>query len=298
MDEFWEKKWLQEDTWRLLRQRMPTPGDYPDPGTGLTVYRRDASECVSNCVYRPQIIFIVHGRKSAIVAGQRFAYGPGQYLLTGVDMPAQARAVEVEAGKPFFSLVVPLDKGVLDQLLMEMENSPVSGTEQKALGVAQADVHLWRVFHGLAELLAMPDDARILAPLYRKELHYRLLHGPLGEQLRQLYLPGTPSRHIAATIAWLRENFAAPLHIKELAQRAHLSESMLFRQFKKVTSLTPLQFQKHLRLQEAHRLMVTERLDANNASLRVGYESPHQFNREYKRLFGQPPRRDVSNWRA
>lgn len=298
MDNLREGAWLREETVRLLLRHLPTAGDYPSPVAGMTLYRRDASEHVANCVYRPQVILIAQGWKSAVVAGQKVTYGAGQFLLTGVDMPAQARAVEVTPGKPFLSIMVSLDKGILDQLLMETDSSQNPAGVPSALGVADADTRLWRVFHHLAELFDAPEDAPAMGPLYLKELHYRLLTGPLGGQLRQLYLPGTPSRHIAGAISWLRENFATPLHIKELARRANLSESVLFRQFKKVTSLTPLQFQKQLRLQEAHRLMVAEHMDANTASLTVGYESPHQFNREYKRLFGQPPLRDVSQWRG
>ena len=297
MDNLREGAWLREETVRLLLRHLPTAGDYPSPVAGMTLYRRDASEHVANCVYRPQVILIAQGWKSAIVAGQKVTYGTGQFLLTGVDMPAQARAVEVTPGKPFLSIMVSLDKGILDQLLMETENSQ-NVAVPSALGVAAADTRLWRVFHHLAELFDAPEDVPVMAPLYLKEMHYRLFTGPLGGQLRQLYLPGTPSRHIAEAISWLRENYATPLHIKELARRANLSESVLFRQFKKVTSLTPLQFQKQIRLQEAHRLMVAEHMDANTASLTVGYESPHQFNREYKRLFGQPPLRDVSQWRG
>ncbi|MBR3665345.1 MAG: AraC family transcriptional regulator [Desulfovibrio sp.] len=297
-DECSERDWLREETVRLLSRHLPKSGDYPGPVAGMTIYRRDASERVTGCIYGAQIIAIVQGRKRALVAGQRVAYGAGQYLLTGVDLPAQARAVEVEAGRPFFSMLIALDKALLDQLLMETDNCHMPEAEQTALGVAEADVRMWRVFHSLAELFENPQDVPVIAPLCLKALHYRLLTGPLGGQLRQLYLPGTTSRHIAGAIAWLRQNFTAPLRISDLAQRVNLSESMLFRQFKKVTSLTPLQFQKQLRLQEAQRLMITEHMDANTASLSVGYESPHQFSREYKRFFGQPPLRDANQWRA
>ncbi|MBQ9537060.1 MAG: AraC family transcriptional regulator [Desulfovibrionaceae bacterium] len=293
-----EAEWLREQTLQVLLRHIPKAGDYASPLADMMFFRRDKSERVVNCVYKPQVILIVQGEKSAVVAGQTVKYGTGQYLLTVVDLPAQSRCVEATPEQPFFSIMISLDKTLIDQLLMATENSKNMLDDPAALGVADVDTRLWRVIHNLTELFDTPEDVGILAPLYMKELHYRLLCGPLGGRLRHLYLPGTPSRHIAGAIAWLRENFAAPLHIKDLARRANLSESMLFRQFKKVTSLTPLQFQKQLRLQEAHRLMVSESMDANTASLCVGYESPQQFSREYKRLFGLPPLRDVTQWRA
>ncbi|MBQ7738767.1 MAG: AraC family transcriptional regulator [Desulfovibrionaceae bacterium] len=298
MNVFSERDWLLNDTASLLASHLPKTGDYSTCVPSLTVYRRDLSEHALNCVYTPQIIVVVLGQKSAQVGGRKVVCEAGEYLLTCVDMPASERVVAATDGKPYFSMQITLDKDVLDQLLLETESVCVPKTAQTAVCVAKANTRMWRIFHSLAELLTTPEDALLLAPLYIKELHYHLLQGPLGWQLRQVYLPGTPSRHIAWVIAWIRENFTAPLKIAELARLANLSESMLFRQFKKVTSLTPLQFQKQLRLQEAHRLMVVERLDANSASLSVGYTSPHQFSREYKRFFGAPPLRDANRWRA
>ncbi|MCR5256646.1 MAG: AraC family transcriptional regulator [Desulfovibrio sp.] len=164
---------------------------------------------------------------------------------------------------------------------------------------ASADQRLLRVFRDLAVFAETPEDESFMGPLLLQELHWRLLTGPLGGLVRRIYLPGGIPRQIACAVSWLRENYAKPLRIKELARRVNLSEAALFRQFKQATSLAPLQFQKRLRLEEARRLMVADRMDASsNASFAVGYESPHQFSREYKRLFGQPSLRDASRQRA
>lgn len=276
-----------------LLRRMPEPGDYPAVIEGVTTYRRDESLQLDNCIYCPLVTLVVQGFKSSLVGNQALDYQGGQYMITGVDMPSVSHIKDATPESPFLSMTIFLDRAIIGQLILETPPNLITGNNERGMCVATADVDTLRAFQRVAELIEKPGDVPVLGPMVLKELHYRLLTGPHGNRLRQLNTPGSQSSQIAGAVSWLKTHFTEPLHIEELAYKANVSESTLHRQFKKLTTLSPLQYQKRMRLHEAQRLMLVEKMDANSASLAVGYESPHQFNREYKRLFGQPPMRDV-----
>lgn len=277
----------------ILLRRMPEPGDYPAVIDGLTTYRRDESLQLDNCIYCPLVTLLVQGFKSSLVGNQVLEYRSGQYMITGVDMPSVSHIREATPDSPFLSMTLFLDRTIIGQLILETPPNLITKNDERGMCVATADIDTLFAFHRLAELLDKPADLPVMGPMIVKELHYRLLTGPHGNRLRQLNTPGSPNSQIASAVTWLKTHFAEPLRIQDLAIKVNMSESTLYRQFKKLTTLSPLQYQKRMRLHEAQRLMVVEKLDANSTSLAVGYESPHQFNREYKRLFGQPPVRDV-----
>ena len=245
----------------MLLRMMPEAGDYPAAIDGLTTYRRDEALQLDNCIYCPLVTLVVQGFKSSLVGNQALEYQSGQYMITGMDMPSVSQIKDAAPETPFLSMTMFLDRTIIGQLITETSPNLISGGDERGMCVATADIDTLRVFHQLAKLIEKPGDAPVMGPMVTKELHYRLLMGPHGNHLRQLNTPGSQSSQIAGAVSWLKT---------------------------KLTTLRPLQYQKRMRLHEAQKLMLVEKMDANSASLAVGYESPHQFNREYKRLFGQP----------
>lgn len=280
---------LQEKLLRL----MPEPGLFPVGIAGLRLHRKNEPAPPNHCLYNPLVIVVIQGFKRSIVGNQELRYGRGHYMITGVDMPSISNVTQATPEEPFLSVTMDLDRAVIGQLLLETPKERAVSNIRRGMSVSDAETDLLIAIERMVDLLDKPADLKIMVPLISKEIHYRLLTGPQGDVLRQLNTPGSQSNQIVEAVSWLRENYREPLRIEDLAARASMSPSTLHRQFKKVTTISPLQYQKRLRLHAARRLMLLEDMDANSASLAVGYESPQQFNREYKRLFGQPPRRDV-----
>ncbi len=282
---------------KLLRW-MPGSGDYPTAIEGLTFFRRDQANQLENCFYKPLVAVIVQGFKRSVIGSEEYRYGENHCLVTGVDMPSVNYITDASPEQPFLGLFIDLDKYLITQLAAEIPPSSRLGNgSYKGMSVAEVDPDVLGAFLRLAELLDKPDQIPVLAPMIIREIHYRLLIGPQGEHLRMVNTLGTQSNQIAKTITWLRGNYKEPLQVDELAKKVNMATSTFHRHFRQVTTLSPLQFQKRLRLYEAQRLMLVENEDAAIAAMAVGYESPTQFNREYKRLFGEPPHRHVSQLR-
>lgn len=279
---------------KLLLKRMPEPGKCSTAVEGLFMSRRESDDHVENCFYRPSVGLVVQGSKRSVVGSDEYSYGENQCLVVSVDMPSSFFASGATHERPFLAVSLDLDRYLISRLVMELPTVPAAGNEScKGVAVTDATPDLLNAFLRLAELLEKPEEVAFLAPVVIQEIHYRLLRGPLGNNLRRFSTFGTQSNQIAQAIAWLRDNYREPLHVETLARRVNMGTSTFHRHFKEVTSLSPLQYHKKLRLYEAQRLMLTEDADAASAGLAVGYESPTQFNREYKRMFGEPPRRDV-----
>ena len=262
---------------------------------GAGIYRRDESDIAENCFYRPLVTVTIQGSKWSTVGGEKFYLNENEYLVATVDMPAQNYVVGATPKKPFLSIAMDLDKHLVSQLISE-NPSLISKDDArcKGAGVAKIDAELLDAFLRLYKLSEKPKEAEILSPVIIREIHLRLLMGPLGKHLRGINTPDSAGSQVAKAISWLRENFREPLTINKLSNLANMSAPSFHRHFKKITEMSPLQYQKHLRLYEAQRLMLVESETASNAAYAVGYESPTQFNREYKRLFGAPPRRSLS----
>jgi AraC-like DNA-binding protein len=279
---------------KLLRW-MPGTGDYPTAIEGLTIFRRDEANQPENCFYKPLVGVIVQGFKRSIIGSEEYRYGENHCLVAGVDVPSVNYITAASPEQPFLAVSLNLDKYLTTQLAAEIPPSSRPGNgSYKGMAVAAVDPDVLDAFLRLAELLEKPEQIPVLAPMIIREIHYRLLIGPQGERLRMVNTLGTQSNQIAKTITWLRDNYKEPLQVDELAGKVNMATSTFHRHFREVTTLSPLQFQKRLRLYEAQRLMLVENEDAAIVALAVGYEGPTQFNREYKRLFGEPPHRHVS----
>ena len=279
---------------KLLRW-MPETGLYPTAIEGLMIARHHDAKELENCIYKPMVAVVVQGFKRSLIGSEEYRYGENHCLVVGVDIPSANHVIVASPEQPFLAVALNLDKYLITQLAAEVPPSSGLGNgSYKGMAVAKVDPDVLGAFLRLAELLDKPDQIPVLAPMIIREIHYRLLIGPQGEHLRMVNTLGTQSNQIAKTVTWLRGNYKEPLQVDELAKKVNMATSTFHRHFRQVTTLSPLQFQKRLRLYEAQRLMMVENEDAATAAMAVGYESPTQFNREYKRLFGEPPHRHVS----
>ena len=261
---------------------------------GFAIYRRDHPTGPIFGLYEPSLTLLVQGRKRVMLGQEAFACGPSRYLLTSVNVPVIGQVVEASPERPYLCLFLKLDLGAARQLLID-HDLPAPGRRSSARGIAasSATPELFDAFSRLLAIADKPNDIPILGPLIHREIVYRLLTGEEGARFREIASSGSQSHRTAQAANWIRSNYARPLRIQELAASVKLGVSTLHHQFRAMTSMSPLQYQKQLRLQEARRLMLTENYDAGSAAMEVGYESTTQFSREYSRLFGQPPIRNV-----
>lgn len=279
-------------------QHMPHPGDYQTDIDSMILLRRELTSNSEKTFERPLAAFVIQGSKLSYFGGREYFYKENQCLVAGVDMPASFKAMPATPEQPFLSVFFYLDTKLITDLSMEMHQESTSkNMECEGVAISDTDVELLDVVLRLLNLLDKPEQIPIRAPMLLRDLHYFLLLGPFGTLLRQVNTLGTQNNQIVQIIAWLRQNLAQPVRVDELAQRVNMSTATLYRHFKNLTGLSPLQYIKHLRLHEAQRLMLLENERASSAALAVGYESITQFNREYKSMFGEPPYRDVSQRR-
>ena len=253
---------------------------------------------MTSLVYEPCLCLIAQGAKEVVLAGEAYRMDPAQFLLVSVDLPVDARVLEATDTQPYVGLQITLDPRVVGELLADGSTVTAAGPSARGLAVTEVEPPLFNAIARLVDLLETPGDIRPLAPLILREITHRVLTGPQGLRLRQIALAGAPAYRIARAIRWLKDHFADPLRIESLADQVGMSISAFHQHFKNVTAMTPLQYQKRMRLQEARNLMLSEKLEAAEAAFRVGYESPSQFSREYRRLFGAPPRQDIATLSA
>lgn len=277
-----------------VARNTPTPGLNDTCVPGLALIRADAPSEPLPSVYHPSLCVVVQGRKRALLGDEVFVYDPLNYLVVSMTLPITGQIIEATPQHPYLCLRIDIDPGVVAELLAQLPAAePAPEPASRALFLARTSAPLLDAVLRLARLLDTPGEAAVLAPLALREIQYRVLTGELGGRLRQLCEVDGPSQRIARAIDLVKARYADALRIEELAAAAHMSPSALHQRFKAATAMTPLQFQKQLRLQEARRLMLSEGMEAAAAGHRVGYESPSQFSREYRRLFGAPPRREV-----
>jgi AraC-like DNA-binding protein len=265
---------------------------------GLALYRRNEPTQPMSGMYEPSICLVAQGAKRVLLGEEAFVYDEGHYLITSVHLPTVVQVIEASRERPYLGLKLKLDQREITQLMVD-SNLPPAPAQQPARGMATGEVTLplLRAFQRLIDLLDEEQDIPILAPIIQREIIYRLLIGDQGTRLRQIASAGSQGQQIARAIEWLKGNYVRPLRIDDIAAQARMSTSTFHHHFKSMTAISPLQFQKQLRLQEARRLMLAEHLDAATAAFQVGYESPSQFSREYNRLFGAPPLRDITTLR-
>jgi AraC-like DNA-binding protein len=265
---------------------------------GLTLYQRDEPTQPTSIMYEPRICVIAQGAKRVLLGDDTYVYNAHHFLITSVDLPTVVQIIKASREKPCLGLILKLDQREISQLTVD-SNLPPPHPQQSSRGMATGEVTLplLTAFQRLIDLLAEPKDIPILAPIIQREIFYRLLVGDQGTRLRQMASAGSQSQQIARAVDWLKGNFTQPLRIDHLATRVNMSTSTFHHHFRAVTAMSPLQYQKWLRLNEARRLMLTENQDASTAAFQVGYESPSQFSREYSRLFGDSPLRDITSLR-
>jgi AraC-like DNA-binding protein len=269
-------------------------GDYPTRIPRLSLYRRSAKTAPLHCIYGLGLGITAQGGKQVTLGEQVIAYGPGQSLLTTVDLPVVAHVTRANLAEPFLSMMLTLDGNILVQLATEMDLPPLSREQApRMISLSPLDAPLLDALTRLVQLLNEPQLISPVAPLIQREIMARLLSGPHGPYLRQLVAAGSPSHQIAQAMAWLKQNFSRDVLMDELAARVHMSPSTFRQHFRNLAGMSPVQYQRQLRLQEARQLMLNQALDASSTAARVGYESASQFSRDYSRLFGAPPQRDI-----
>ena len=263
----------------------------------LSLIRADAPSTPTPAVYEASLCLIAQGSKRVSIGEHSVVYDAAHYLLVSVELPLVGHVLDASPERPYLCCKIDLDAAILADL-MASEGGGVARTDLPVLGVYPGDPDLIDAACRLVGLLDRPDTIRALAPLIEREILYRLLTGPHGPMLRHIATAGSHLNQVSRAIAAIRRRFDAPIRIDDVAAEAGMSSSSLHVHFKAITRMTPLEYQKQLRLQEARRLMLAEGATASTAGFAVGYESPSQFSREYRRLFGAPPRADIERLHA
>jgi AraC-like DNA-binding protein len=292
---------IEQQLEQLKKQLLPHMPAYGGKETlipDLVLYRTEVTTDMMPVVYEPSLCIMLQGEKEVYLNSKPILYDPLSFLLVPVTVPVSGKITRASAEKPYLAIRMTIDLKELADLVIDLGDRVARSPGQvKALSVGRVDQSLLSAVSRVAQLLDQPADIPVLYPLLKREILYRLLLGSCGSQLRDFMLLDSQGHRISKVIDILRRKYNEPLRIKDLADEVHLSESALFQAFKAVTSMSPLQYQKKLRLNEARRIMLHQGIEAATASYKVGYESPSQFSREYSRLFGAPPKADIERVR-
>ena len=289
---------LRSELARAIARRAPGEGDRNTGIPGLRLYRRsEPSPCVS-AAYQPSLVVFAQGQKRINLGKTVHLCDGSNFLLTSVDLPVVSQVVRATKQQPILGLILDLEMPMVREILSqhEFQFSQESG-DARAMAVGISSIELLDACIRLVKLVDQPHDIPFLAPLIQREIIFRLLRSPQGKHLRAIATLGEQTHRTAKAIEWLRMNYAKPLRVEELANMARMGVSTLHHQFRSLTAMSPLQYQKQLRLHVARERMLNQGLDAASAAFEVGYESASQFNREYSRFFGQPPMRDIKSRR-
>lgn len=261
---------------------------------GLRLSRWTAPTPPASYTLNPSICLIAQGKKRVLLGEEGHVYDANHFLISSVDLPVIANIMEASEAEPYLGLIMELDLPEISQLIVDSELTfNHDKAAPKGIAVGELSASLLDAFIRLMALLDDPGSIKVLAPVVKREIFYRLLTTEQGVRINQIVTAGSHSNQIAKAIGWLKNNFVKPLSVGDLASYTGMSKSAFYTHFRSMTSMTPLQFQKKLRLNEARRLMLTENLDAMATTFKVGYESPSQFSREYSRMFGAPPSKDI-----
>ena len=283
----------------LIGKVMGDSAQLTTPVSGLTLYQNTFPTPPNPCTYEPSLLVIPQGRKRVDLGKQSYLFGGETFLLTSIELPIISRVSEASIERPYLAFFLKLDVGMVRDVLHTEEvaiPSPPAGIRGMVLG--EATVELLAPCCRMIKLLDTPQDVPFFGKLLQREIIYRLLQGPQGDRLRAIATLADQDYRTAKAVTWLRENYEKTLNVDDLASISGMSRSTFHHHFRSLTAMSPLQFQKQLRLHAARQKMLNEELDATSAAFEVGYESPSQFNREYKRFFGQPPIRDIQAIRA
>lgn len=286
----------QEDLQVLLAEILPRDGNL-DLGSGLAAYRRGAASELVHGESSLAFCLIAQGAKELFLGDSIFVYDKDNYLITSFQLPTISHIVEASPEKPYLSIKLDLDPAMVSSVLLASAQLTMAAEDTAAFNVTRVDADLMETVVRLVRVSQNTAEAQFLMPMVKRELIFRLLMGSHGGRLSQIAGMGPTSQRISSALRSLREEFDQPLRIPEIAQRSGMSVSSFHDHFKRVTGLTPLQYQKHLRLREARRLLLSQDIDVANAGFQVGYNDASHFNRDYKKLFGQSPMRDIESLR-
>ena len=283
----------------LIDEVCPREGSHATGIEGLFVTRYSTTEVPRTSLQQAVLCVVAQGAKSVLLNEQRFLYDPNKYLLVSIDLPLVGQIGEASRTKPFLGLSLVLDFDEIASLMRQADLPHETAPPLRpGLMIGSMDDDLLEAVTRLTSLLKKPNRIAVLAPLVKREIFYKLLLSEQGGLLRRMVADGGNIQRVAAGLAWLKRNAARPVRMEELAREMRMSSSAMHSWFRAVTSLSPLQYQKQLRLQDAHRMLFSEAIDAATVSRRVGYESASQFSREYRRFFGVPPMRDIERLRG
>lgn len=289
----------RRDTLRmqLVDRVIPLVGAEPSFSTsipGVTLYRYIAPTVPDSVTYEPSVAVVLQGKKRVMLGPIRFDYDASHFLITSIDLPVTSQVVEASPEAPYLCIRLKLDMGVVREMLAGV-SATIAGMNNGEPGMTTAETtaEMLDAFLRLIDLQSVPAEIPFMSALIEREIIFRILQSAEGQRLRAIATSGDNSQQTAKAVEWIRDHFTEPLRIEELAQIACMGVSTLHHHFRLMTSMTPLQYQKKLRLHEARRRMLTDGMDAASAGFVVGYESASQFNREYSRAFGKPPLRDV-----
>lgn len=286
---------LRAELAETIGRQVATDGDFPSAVPGLHLYRRHAPVFGACQVYEPALAVVAQGAKSVEVGGQTIAFDEASWLLTPLHVPAMSRILRASHERPYLACAIMLDLQAARELIAEFEAPPPTDESVKGLAVTTGPMSapLLDAMLRIVRLAETPQHIPIMGKLLQREILYRLLTSAYAGAMRQIVTAGSQTQRVARAVEWLRVHYREPLRVEELAARAHMGVSTLHHHFRELTGSSPLQFQKQLRLFEARRLMLMDGMDSASAAFATGYESATQFSREYRRQFGQPPRRDV-----
>lgn len=288
---------LRTELARIIADRTHSEGDRATDIPGLRLYRRsEPSPCVS-AAYQPSLVVFAQGQKRINVGKTTHICDGSNFLLTSVDLPVVSQVVRATKDQPILGLILNLEMPMVREILSQHEFRLDQDSNASAMAVGISSTDLLDACIRLLTLLDLPQDIPFLAPLIQREIIFRLLRSPQGKHLRAIATLGEQTHRTAKAVEWLRTNYAKPLRVEDLATMARMGVSTLHHQFRSLTAMSPLQYQKQLRLHVARERMLNGGIDAASAAFEVGYESASQFNREYSRFFGQPPMRDIKSRR-
>lgn len=289
---------LQQSMGGLIKSHVTGSADWQSPIPNLNFFRREHPATPNLCLIEPSVVMVVQGVKELMAGGEAYRYDTSRFLITSLDLPANSSVLTASPEQPCLGLCFKLDLRLLTELIAQRNIPATAGKgTTKSLGLVDITPAILEPFHRLLNLMNEPESIEIMSPLIQKEIHYRLLLSDQTSLLRRIASVDSQGYKIAKAIDWLKLNYASSLRIEELAARVQMSTPTFHQHFRHLTAMSPLQYQKWLRLSEAKRLMLNEHMDAGTASFQVGYESPSQFSREYSRLFGAPPKRDIEELR-
>jgi AraC-like DNA-binding protein len=282
----------------VIERHAPTDGLHETRIDSVDLFRQSAPTEWATALYEPSLVIVARGRKEVRIADVTYRYDPANYVLASVDLPVSCRVATASVSAPYLALRIRIDPLVVGDLLADSAATRTPSAPSRAFVVTPVEPPLLDAVSRIVSLLDEPDDIPVLAPLVLREITYRVLTGPQRARLQQTVAAGAPAERITRAIAWIKDHMVEAIGVDGLARKVGLGLSAFHLHFKTVTGTTPLQFQKRLRLLEARRLIVAAGLTAAEAAIHVGYVSPSQFSREYRRAFGAPPRQDAATLRG